>query len=94
MNRRWVQRVETKSRRDIVDCGRLKNCSTRPARVCVRRAVVASAHWCPSRVPRPWAVRALADGQAVARAVQNKAWDNGDDHPDEDEGLTWGVVVE
>ena len=43
---------------------------------------------------RPWAVRALADGQAVARAVQNKAWDNGDDHPDEDEGLTWGVVVE
>lgn len=42
---------------------------------------------------RPWAVRALADGQPLARAVQNKAWDNGEDHPDEDEGLVWGVVV-
>jgi hypothetical protein len=42
---------------------------------------------------RPWAVRALADGQPLARALQNKAWDNGEDHPDEDEGLEWGVVM-
>jgi aarF domain-containing kinase len=42
---------------------------------------------------RPWAVRALADAAPVARALQNKAWDNGDDHPDEDAGLVWGVEV-
>jgi aarF domain-containing kinase len=41
----------------------------------------------------PWAREALADAAPVARALQNKAWDNGADHADEDEGLEWGVSV-